>query len=68
MLCGVWSVRGAGGKAKLGWEGGCPASIWAEFRGMWWSVVKGIADGFGVGFWLASAVDFGDLRWFCVVE
>ena len=35
-------------------EGGCPASVWAEFRRMRWTVALGISEGtdggFGVSF------------------
>ena len=48
-------MRGAGGKAKRGWEGGCPASVWAEFRGMRWSVELGILRWKEVGFcWISG--------------
>ena len=56
LLWGVWSVRGVGGKVEQGWKGGCPASAWAEFRGMRWTVALGISEGKGGGFCL-------DFRW-----
>ena len=56
LLWGVWSVRGVGGKVERGWKGGCPASAWAEFRGMRWTVALGISEGKGGGFCL-------DFRW-----
>ena len=55
LLWGVWSVRGVGGKVGRGWKGGCPASVWAEFRGMRWSVELGILRWKKVGFcWISG--------------
>ena len=40
------------GKAEGRWllEGGCPASVWAEFWRVWWTGVWGISEGKGGGF------------------
>ena len=55
LLWGVCSVRGVGGKVGRGWKGGCPASVWAEFRGTRWTVALGISEGKGGGFcWVSG--------------
>ena len=60
-MMGCW----AKGRGLL--EGGCPASVWAEFRGMWWTVVLGILEGMGVGFcvnfWVVGGECWVGLLW-----
>ena len=56
-------------KAEGRWllEGGCPASVWAEFWRVWWTGVRGISEGKGGGFSVSFRGVFsakcGLLRW-----